>query len=135
MMRILRILTWCLFIGIIPMKINFGFGKILLLYFFVFLTVFVLYHVFRRAAERNRIIGILNCPEWKYGLDICREAKVGRGSVYVHLDALEKEGLVESRVAGETVPRDAIPRREYRLSSEGLCRKRAALPVRDDMYR
>ncbi len=66
-----------------------------------------------------RIINVLSFHEYKYGLDIVKEAKVNKGTVYIYLSQLEDWGYIESK---EDKPGEGLflPRRKYKLTEEGL---------------
>jgi DNA-binding PadR family transcriptional regulator len=60
---------------------------------------------------------------WLYGLELAErsDARLGRATIYVHLDLLEDHGHVESRE--EPNPRmAALPRRQYRITPSGYRR-------------
>lgn len=57
---------------------------------------------------------------WLYGLELVKrsDGRLGRATVYVHLDALEEQGHVESRRELRH-PAVGLPRRQYRITRGG----------------
>jgi DNA-binding PadR family transcriptional regulator len=55
---------------------------------------------------------------WMYGLELVKASsgRLGRGTVYIHLDNLEVRGHVESR---EEPLSTGLPRRQYRITNSG----------------
>ena len=73
----------------------------------------------RRPPVRDRILAALSPTEWRRGLAVSTEAKTwSYGGFYVAVEALEREGLVESK--WEECPpapvRGGYRRRIYRLT-------------------
>lgn len=66
-------------------------------------------------SERDRLLEYL---QDNHGLDLCKAVKISRGSIYVHLGALEDEGLVDRKQ--DPVGSDGrVPRPMYRASRSG----------------
>ena len=65
------------------------------------------------------ILRALEAGTWLYGKELAERAHVGRGTVYVYLERLEDQGLIESR---EEPPKahGMLARRVYRITSRGL---------------
>jgi DNA-binding PadR family transcriptional regulator len=72
-------------------------------------------------GARVRILEFLiaNQHEWHFGLDIARESRVGRSSVYLYLGALQEEGLIETR-REPNQKHWGKPRPQYRITQTGL---------------
>jgi PadR family transcriptional regulator PadR len=63
----------------------------------------------------------LRNPAWRYyGLEISREAQVGRGTLYPLLDRLENAGWLESEWEELDPAAGRRPRRYYTLTDSGL---------------
>ena len=81
----------------------------------------------RMSAETLRILGaMLEDPmAWHYGLGLCDEARVARGTIYPMLARLEKADWLESRWEDAGPENEGRPRRRlYRLTGHG---ERAAM--------
>lgn len=61
----------------------------------------------------------------RYGIDLCKQARLGSGSIYPTLAVLERDGWVESD--WEQVDASRPPRRGYRLTTAGIWRARQLL--------
>ena len=70
-------------------------------------------------AARQEILRLLRDMGEMYGLDMVKASKhLNRGSIYVHLNHMEDEGLVSSRVV-ETITGPLAGRRIYAITDKG----------------
>jgi DNA-binding PadR family transcriptional regulator len=72
-------------------------------------------------AAKQVILSLLaEHPQGLYGLDIVRlsQGRLTRGMVYVHLGALEEDGLVETKLIESEHP-GALPRPRYFITERG----------------
>lgn len=81
----------------------------------------------RLSAKEAVILGLLSGTKEKYGLKLVEESngKIGRGTVYVTLGRMEDKGFVESRTEEQRPGATGLPRRLYRLTSDGASVLRA----------
>jgi hypothetical protein len=88
--------------------------------FAVWLFVSIWWFATGTEEKLNACLEALSDGEWHLGVNVARSSPLlGRGTVYVHLARLEKEGQVESKeVPGAP---GGLSRREYRLVAPPCC--------------
>jgi DNA-binding PadR family transcriptional regulator len=82
--------------------------------------------------EQLILLGILRLGQRAHGIDIRREVeqqaerRVTRGALYTALERLERKDLIAWEVGDSAPARGGIPRRQYRVTKEGIRLLRAS---------